>query len=192
MTVDRARGRRAAGTQSAAAKRKESTTAAYAPPKNIATQKSQKEPCKTAREANNPTRTPDPVPVRKAARRPWRRAMAPAGRVQAAMPTTKIEIGRVASAWLGARMLSTIAPVEYTIAELAPPSACAIASLQTSASPERIVGTIPVTALAFIWDMRFLRPRAGRASACRVPTGDGAGGGREAHWPSPLHRCASR
>jgi len=37
--------------------------------------------------------------------------MAPAGSVQAAMPTTKIEIGRVASAGLGASVFPTIAPV---------------------------------------------------------------------------------
>lgn len=37
--------------------------------------------------------------------------MAPAGKVQAAMPTTKTEMGSVASAPLGASVLPTIAPV---------------------------------------------------------------------------------
>jgi hypothetical protein len=37
--------------------------------------------------------------------------MAPAGRVQAAIPTTKTEMGSVASALLGASMSPTMAPV---------------------------------------------------------------------------------
>jgi hypothetical protein len=37
--------------------------------------------------------------------------MTPAGKVQAAIPTTKMEMGRVASALLGASMLPTMAPV---------------------------------------------------------------------------------
>jgi len=61
--------------------------------------------------ANRPATTPAAVPARKAARRPWRCAIRPAGRVQAAMPITKTEIGRVASAGLGASMLPMIAPV---------------------------------------------------------------------------------
>src|SRR5262249_38668732 len=47
------------------------------------------------------------------------------------MPTTKIEIGSVASALFGASMLPTIAPVAKTIVELAPASACAMARRAT-------------------------------------------------------------
>lgn len=55
--------------------------------------------------------TPEPVPARKDARRPQRRAMAPEGSVQAAMPTTKMEIGSVASTGRGASVAPTMAPV---------------------------------------------------------------------------------
>jgi len=61
--------------------------------------------------ASRPTSTPQPVPARKDARRPWRRAMAPVGRMQAAMPTTKMEMGRVERVLAGASMSPTIAPV---------------------------------------------------------------------------------
>src|SRR3546814_13101100 len=89
-------------TPSAAAKRKESTTAAYDPPKKVARQNSQNEPITTASAASKPTSTPQPAPARNAMRRPYRRAIAPAGSMQAAMPTTKMEIGKVSSALSGA------------------------------------------------------------------------------------------
>src|SRR3546814_9525396 len=70
-------------TPSAAAKRKESTTAAYDPPKKVARQNSQNEPITTASAASKPTSTPQPAPARNAMRRPYRRAIAPAGSMQA-------------------------------------------------------------------------------------------------------------
>ena len=75
--------------------------------------------------ASRPTSTPQTVPAMNAARRPWRRAIAPAGRMQAAMPTTKIDSGSVARALSGASRSPTMAPVAYTTTELAPASACA-------------------------------------------------------------------
>ena len=111
ITKDRARGRNAGETPSAAANRNDSTTAAYAPPKKVARQKSQNELDTMAAAASNPTSTPQAVPARNAARLPWRRAMAPTGMMQAAMPTTKMEMGSVASALSGASMSPTIAPV---------------------------------------------------------------------------------
>ena len=58
-------------------------------------------------------------------------AITPAGNAQSPIPTTKIEIGKVASAWLGASMFPTIAPVVWTTLEFAPASACATVSLET-------------------------------------------------------------
>ena len=51
--------------------------------------------------------------------------MIPAGRMQAAIPTTKTEIGKVANEAFGASMCPTMEPVAYTTTALAPASACA-------------------------------------------------------------------
>src|SRR3546814_12070905 len=89
ITKESARARRAGSTPSAAAKRNERITAAYAPPKKVARQNSQNELSTTAIAASTPTSTPQPVPARQAARRPCRRAMAPAGKIHPALPTKK-------------------------------------------------------------------------------------------------------
>src|SRR3546814_11426561 len=111
ITKDRSRARSGADTPSAAANRNDSTTAAYAPPKKVARQNSQNELMTTAAAASNPTSTPQAVPARNAVRLPWRRAMAPMGRMQADMPTTKMEMGSGARALFGASMSPTLAPV---------------------------------------------------------------------------------
>ena len=66
---------------------------------------------RTAAIAGMPVSTPAPVPVRNAARRPRRRAKAPIGKMHAAMPTTKIEMGSVANAGEDESMSPTMAPV---------------------------------------------------------------------------------
>src|SRR6516164_1301271 len=60
-----------------------------------------------------------------------------------------------ASALLGASVLPTTAPVAYTMAEFAPASACATASLSTSAPPERSAGTRPTGAVASACDIEI-------------------------------------
>src|SRR5690606_35138830 len=57
--------------------------------------------------------------------------MAPAGKMQAAIPTTKIEIGNVAKDLLGASMWPTMDPVAYTTTAFAPASACAAVRRKT-------------------------------------------------------------
>src|SRR5450759_552302 len=57
--------------------------------------------------------------------------MAPVGKVPAAIPTTYIESGTVASETSGASVAPTIEPVAKITAELAPVSACAAASRTT-------------------------------------------------------------
>ena len=75
--------------------------------------------------ASSPVSTPAALPTMKAARRPCRRVIAPTGRMQAAMPTTKMEIGKVASNGVGANWAPTMAPVANTTTEFAPASAWA-------------------------------------------------------------------
>src|SRR3546814_20197587 len=91
ITKESARARRAGSTPSAAAKRNERITAAYAPPKKVARQNSQNELSTTAIAASTPTSTPQPSPARKAAPRPCRRAIAPAGENHQANPPTNIK-----------------------------------------------------------------------------------------------------
>jgi len=50
-----------------------------------------------------------------AARRPYRRVMAPTGKMQAAMPTTKIEMGSVASTGSGASLSPMMALVAHLV-----------------------------------------------------------------------------
>src|SRR5450432_942046 len=57
--------------------------------------------------------------------------MAPVGKVPAAIPTTYIESGTVASEISGASVAPTIEPVAKMTAEFAPLSACAAASRTT-------------------------------------------------------------
>lgn len=68
----------------------------------------------------------------------------PIGNENAAMPTTKMEIGSVARPCRGASILPMTAPVAQITVQFAPASACAIASLATlpgiparSFAPER-------------------------------------------------------
>ena len=63
---------------------------------------------------------PDMAPVRNAARRPYRLAIHPTGSVPVAMPTTKIEMGKVASPLSGARTEPTMAAVAKITVALAP------------------------------------------------------------------------
>ena len=90
-----------------------------------------------ASEASRLTAMPALVPRVKTALRPRRRAMAPAGRVATAVPTTKIETGRVASPGEGARIEPTIAPVVMMTVEFAPANACASARRNTLARAMR-------------------------------------------------------
>ena len=93
--------------------------------------------------------------------------MAPAGRVHTAIPTTKMEIGSVASAGLGASVLPTMAPVAYTTTAFAPASAWATDSRKTlpSSCGYRLAVASPVLVLASAWDMGFLRLCVERADA---------------------------
>jgi hypothetical protein len=71
---------------------------------------------------------PANAPVRNAARRPNFLAIHPTGKVPAAIPTTKIEIGNVARPLSGARTEPTIAAVAKITVAFAPASAVAVAS----------------------------------------------------------------
>src|SRR4030081_2017694 len=126
-----------------------------------------------ANDASRPVKTPQPVPMMEATRRPEAREMAPVGNVPAASPTTNIESGTVASDISGASVAPTMDPVAKVTAELAPVSACAAASRATldraRASPE-------ISAAAVMSIIEAVSARVGQIRSAFVDVGKyGAG-----------------
>ena len=86
--------------------------------------------------------------------------MAPVGKVPAAIPTTYIESGTVASEISGASVAPTIEPVAKITAELAPVSACAAASRTTL---DRARASSEISSAAVMSIIGHFRPGAARA-----------------------------
>src|ERR1700694_4490942 len=94
--------------------------------------------------------------------------MAPVGNVPAAIPTTYIESGTVASEISGASVAPIIEPVAKITAEFAPVSACAAASRTTL---DRARASLAISSLAVTSIIGHFRPGRGRRrSASLIPT----------------------
>src|ERR1700736_6521538 len=83
--------------------------------------------------------------------------MAPVGKVPAAIPTTYIESGTVASEISGASVAPIIEPVAKITAEFAPVSACAAASRTTL---DRARASLAISSLAVTSIIGHFRPGA--------------------------------